>query len=105
MNTTASNTDVSPISVTLLETPLGVMVAAGNELGLSLLEFHDRRALVTELRDLGRASSRPLVTAALADAPAGVRQAAAELGEYFAGKRREFNVNLVMDGTAFERRV
>lgn len=101
---TAPTALASPVKASLLETPLGVMVAAGTEEGLCLLEFHDRRALATELREL-RAGGGPLEGVGLDEAPAGVRQAAAELGEYFAGTRQVFTVQLVMDGTAFERRV
>jgi AraC family transcriptional regulator of adaptative response/methylated-DNA-[protein]-cysteine methyltransferase len=93
------------IKATLLETPLGVMVAAGTESGLYLLEFHDRRAFATELRDLRAASGAAIEQVELSGAPSAVRQAAAEMGEYFAGARREFTVPLVMEGTSFERRV
>jgi AraC family transcriptional regulator of adaptative response/methylated-DNA-[protein]-cysteine methyltransferase len=101
------NTALAPVTVKacLLETPLGVMVAAGTEEGLCLLEFHDRRALATELRDLPTAAGAPLECVGLEGAPAAVRRAAAELVEYFDGRRKAFTVALVMDGTAFERRV
>jgi AraC family transcriptional regulator of adaptative response/methylated-DNA-[protein]-cysteine methyltransferase len=102
---TASLAPVNVIRATLLETPLGVMVAAGTDERLALLEFHDRRALVTELRDLKAETGVRLEAVELAEAPAAVRQAAEEMEEYFAGKRREFTVPLAMDGTAFERSV
>src|SRR3954451_5456643 len=40
------------LTATWIETPLGPMLAIGGDAGLELLEFVDRRALETELRDL-----------------------------------------------------
>src|SRR5262245_30473803 len=100
--TTAMETVVKAV---LLETPLGVMVAAGTERGLCLLEFHDRRALATELREIRAEAGAAIECVELDEAPGAVQRAAAELKEYFAGARREFTVPLVMEGTAFERRV
>jgi AraC family transcriptional regulator of adaptative response/methylated-DNA-[protein]-cysteine methyltransferase len=94
-----------PIVAAMIETPLGVMVVAGFSEGLCLLEFHDRRAMAAEFVDLRRRLGRSVEPKELAESPACVRQAAAELGEYFAGKRREFSVPLVMPGSAFEKRV
>jgi AraC family transcriptional regulator, regulatory protein of adaptative response / methylated-DNA-[protein]-cysteine methyltransferase len=99
--------DIATVSVKacLLETPLGVMVAAGTEEGLCLLEFHDRRALAMELRDLQTAAGAPLECVGVEEAPAPVKQAAPELAEYFEGRRQSFSVPLILDGTVFERRV
>jgi AraC family transcriptional regulator of adaptative response/methylated-DNA-[protein]-cysteine methyltransferase len=79
------------------------MVAAGTDEALHLLEFHDRRALATELRGLRTRAALEAVE--LGEAPRAVRQCARELEEYFAGTRREFSVPLEMEGTSFERSV
>jgi AraC family transcriptional regulator of adaptative response/methylated-DNA-[protein]-cysteine methyltransferase len=55
-----------------IETPLGPMLAIAGDEGLELLEFVDRRALETELR------------------------------EYFAGTRRTFDVPLRLQGSPFQ---
>jgi AraC family transcriptional regulator of adaptative response/methylated-DNA-[protein]-cysteine methyltransferase len=102
---TATGAAKGVIRAALLETPLGVMVAAGTDERLRLLEFHDRRALMTELRDLRAETGLKLEAVGLAEAPAAVRQAAVEMDEYFAGQRREFSVPLAMDGTEFEMSV
>lgn len=93
----------SPIVVTRLRTPLGEMIAAAVEEGVCLLEFHDRRALPTVLRDLPRLMRRDVVEGG--DPPAPLAQLGRELESYFAGALREFTVPLVTPGTAWERRV
>ena len=42
------------IYLQILDTPLGPMLAGATDKGLCLLEFIDRRAFVTELKDLKR---------------------------------------------------
>jgi AraC family transcriptional regulator of adaptative response/methylated-DNA-[protein]-cysteine methyltransferase len=102
---------MAELHLTVLETPLGEMLAgsvslAAEEKGdeaLCLLEFHDRRALATERLELERhfrAKWRG------ADEPTPLlRRVGAELGEYFAGKRRDFDLPLVTPGTPFQQRV
>lgn len=89
-------------SVTLawLESPLGPLVAGTTDEGVCLLEFSDRRALESELAELRRRLGPAL--------PGGHRlidQLRQELGEYFAGGRREFTVPLRYPGTPFQMRV
>ncbi len=95
------------IVVTRFETPLGEMVAAGVEEGVCLLEFHDRRALRAELRDLPLLLKREVVEARPGDmgVPAPLHHLQAELAAYFAGELRGFTVPLVTPGTAWEQRV
>ena len=40
------------INTIIIETPLGEMVAGATDEGVCLLEFHDRRILPTEYKDL-----------------------------------------------------
>jgi len=89
-------------SVTLawLESPLGPLVAGTTDNGVCLLEFSDRRALEGELEEVRRRlgpalpGSHPLID-----------QLRRELGEYFAGERREFTVPLRFPGTPFQVKV
>ncbi len=83
------------------------MVAGALETGGSdavcLLEFHERRALPTEIADLERrfGASWPDPSP-----PTGVlRQLGLELEGYFAGELREFTVPLVAPGPPFHQRV
>lgn len=85
-----------------LESPLGDLLAVASSAGLALLEFHDRRALPTELKRLR--SSEP----GMADprrAEQHLDAAATQMDEYFRGARPSFDLPLDLDGTPFERRV
>lgn len=84
-----------------LETPLGTMLALVDDVGLRLLEFVDRRGLERELVGLRRRLKCAIVPGQhpLLD------RTAAELTEYFAGRRIEFTVPLAPVGSEFQRRV
>jgi AraC family transcriptional regulator, regulatory protein of adaptative response / methylated-DNA-[protein]-cysteine methyltransferase len=89
------------LAVTRIPTPLGPMVAAADERALYLLEFADRRMLETQLKTLRRRVGCAFApgTNAVLD------RTARELAEYFAGKRRRFDVPLETPGTPFQRAV
>jgi AraC family transcriptional regulator of adaptative response/methylated-DNA-[protein]-cysteine methyltransferase len=93
--------DVSALQATELETPLRPMIAIASSRGLCLLEFLDRRALFTEMRQL---RSRFGVAIVPGTNPH-LAQLTTELGEYFAGTRRRFDVALDTKGTPFQQRV
>jgi AraC family transcriptional regulator, regulatory protein of adaptative response / methylated-DNA-[protein]-cysteine methyltransferase len=84
-----------------LETPLGTMLALADDAGLRLLEFVDRRGLERELVGLRRRLRCAIVPGnhPLLD------RIAAELAEYFAGKRLSFDVPLAPVGSPFQLRV
>ncbi|MFZ5497328.1 MAG: bifunctional transcriptional activator/DNA repair enzyme AdaA [Verrucomicrobiota bacterium] len=84
-----------------IETPLGTLLALADDTGLRLLEFVDRRGLERELVALRRRLKCAIVPGnhPLLD------QTAAELAEYFAGRRLEFTVPLAPVGSAFQLRV
>src|SRR5437763_6191400 len=86
------------LTASWIETPLGPMLAIAGDAGLELLEFVDRRALETELREL-----RKTLGAAIApgDHPI-LRRAAEQLREYFAGTRREFELPIRQRGSEFQ---
>jgi AraC family transcriptional regulator of adaptative response/methylated-DNA-[protein]-cysteine methyltransferase len=81
-----------------IETPLGPMLAIAGDAGLELLEFVDRRALETELRELARKWQRAIVPG---DHPV-LRRTESQLREYFAGDRRTFELPLNLQGTPFQ---
>lgn len=86
------------LDFTRIETPLGPMLAMAEERGLVLLEFLDRPIMpreVEELRARHGYGVRPGTNAHLV-------QVRAQLGEYFAGTRREFSVPLLTPGGEFE---
>jgi len=84
-----------------LETPLGAMVAGDFVGRLCLLEFADRRAMPGELSDLERLLGAP-------SAPGRTElhgEVERQLAEYFAGKRRSFDLPLELPGTDFQKAV
>jgi AraC family transcriptional regulator of adaptative response/methylated-DNA-[protein]-cysteine methyltransferase len=87
------------VRLTRIDTPLGPMFAGASEGRLVLLEFADRRMVPTQFKRLAR-----LLACAfeVAEDPvfAKVRR---QLGEFFAGTRREFDLPLHTPGTAFQR--
>jgi AraC family transcriptional regulator, regulatory protein of adaptative response / methylated-DNA-[protein]-cysteine methyltransferase len=90
--------DTPLLTAAWIETPLGPMLAIAGDRGLELLEFVDRRALETELRDLRRSLGIAIVPG---DHPV-LGQTRDELSEYFAGKRREFTIPLRLQGSDFQ---
>lgn len=84
-----------------ITTPLGPMFVCATERGICLLEFVDRRMLETEFSDL----QRLLKARIMAGENRHTRQMEAEMGEYFAGTRQQFEVTLDMPGSEFQRTV
>ena len=89
--------DKALLTATWLETPLGPMLAVAGDAGLELLEFVDRRALETELRELRRS----LGAIVPGDHPV-LAQTRQELREYFAGTRQGFTMRLNQRGSEFQ---
>jgi AraC family transcriptional regulator of adaptative response/methylated-DNA-[protein]-cysteine methyltransferase len=82
-----------------ITTPLRPMLAIASARGICLLEFLDRRALATELRDLRARLKLPITPGSNQH----LDQVRKELAEYFRGTLRRFDVPLDLGGTAFER--
>lgn len=88
------------VTVSWIESPLGPLVCAATDAGICLLEFSDRRKLETQFETL-----RHRFGAILPGNHPWLDQLRSELGEYFAGKRREFTIPLVYPGTPFQMKV
>lgn len=88
------------VFTTLMQTPLGEMVAGATDEGVCLLEFAGRRTLDVQLARLEELQG-PLTPGPHPHTEALKR----ELDEYFAGDRREFSVPVVLKGTEFQERV
>ncbi len=91
----------SVVHVDRIDTPIGPMLGGATEEHVVLLEFMDRRMLRTQLTRIARALRCTFDTA---DAEPLVRLRA-QLDEYFAGERREFDLPLDTPGSAFQRQV
>ncbi len=89
------------VSLAWIETPIGPMVAGATDSAICLLEFTDRRMMEKQLRTVAARLGRPLIPAEnfLVD------RLRLQLGEYFAGTRRSFDLPLDYPGTVFQRRV
>ena len=77
------------------ETPLGTMRVVGDA----------RRIDRVDLPNAAARAPDPAWRAARGALPGPLREAKRQLGEYFAGDRREFDLPLAPDGTAFQHRV
>jgi AraC family transcriptional regulator of adaptative response/methylated-DNA-[protein]-cysteine methyltransferase len=89
------------IHITRLATALGPMFACATKHGICLLEFTDRRSLEHEFKDL----RRRLNAVILPGENPHLAQLKTELGEYFQGIRKEFEVSLHTPGTDFQQAV
>jgi len=89
------------IVTTMLESPLGPLIAGATRDGVCLLEFTDRRRIETQLASLARRFCLPLVPGKHAH----LERLASELERYFAGELRDFTVPVVAPGTPFQERV
>ena len=88
------------IVTTLIETPLGPMLAGATDDGVCLAEFADRRMLPAQLDTLRRRFHRPIV----AGSHPYLDLLSTQLAEYFAGARRAFDLPLIAPGSAFQQR-
>ncbi len=89
------------LRVRWIPSPLGPLLAAASDAGVCLLEFVDRRALRSQIATLRRRFPVPVVPGANDH----LDELAAELEEYFAGRRSAFDVSIVLRGTPFQETV
>ena len=90
----------APLFAQRIDTPLGAMLAVADDEGLRLLEFTDRRALERELTILRKRFRTNVVPG---EHPH-LDTIRAQLGEYFAGTRTEFDIPLAPVGSDFQLR-
>ena len=91
--------DTALLTATWIETPLGPMLAIAGDEGLELLEFVDRRALETELREL-RAEMEPRDRARRSSDPAADR--ASSCASISPARAATFDLPLKQHGSAFQ---
>ena len=96
----AGNAPDAKVVARVLDSPVGLLVAAAVDEGLVLLEFGTERRLDSQAAALARhfgpcrVGQHPMTD-----------QAARELDEYFDGTRKQFDVPLVIRGTPFQELV
>ncbi len=89
------------VTVTRILTPLGPMFAGAVDEGICLLEFVDRRMLETQIKRLKKYLNAEFVPGQNKH----FDELNKQLKEYFDGKRKDFNLPLVLDGTEFQQKV
>ena len=93
------------LTATWIESPLGPMLAIAGDEGLELLEFVDRRALETELRELRAVDSLARSLRPSRSFPATIRSCGARRSSCAStspGTRRDFDLPLKQRGSAFQ---
>ncbi|MCU6478906.1 methylated-DNA--[protein]-cysteine S-methyltransferase [Arthrobacter sp. A2-55] len=81
---------------TVFDSPIGLLTAVANDDGLAAVYMAEHK------RRPGGETFGPLVPAAASPVLAATRE---QLGEYFAGQRREFSIPLAPAGNPFQHRV
>ncbi len=89
------------ILVNRFTTPLGPMFVCATEEGICLLEFVERDILEKEFAELQKLLKATIIVGE--NAP--IQQVKKEIGEYFKGKRKIFEVALHTPGTHFQNSV
>lgn len=89
------------LAVAPIESPLGVMLLGASEGKLCLAEFSDPDRLEAQLSRTRRCMKATLVPGR----PAPIADAESQLQEYFAGRRRRFDLPLLPAGTDMQRQV
>ena len=96
-----SRQDGERVVVTILDSPLGPLLAGANDQGVVLLEYTDRRMLEHNLKSVRRRFDCGVVPG---QHPL-LERLREELEEYFRGERKEFTLPLASRGTAFQDKV
>jgi AraC family transcriptional regulator of adaptative response/methylated-DNA-[protein]-cysteine methyltransferase len=89
------------LKVVQFATPLGPMLAIGDDHSLYLLEFMDRKGLDREVEQLHRATNSAILPGEAATLHA-IQQ---ELARYFEGELELFSTPIALWGTVFQQRV
>lgn len=97
----ARSDQASRIVTTMLDSPLGRLLAAATEEGICLLEYTDRRMLERNLATMRRRFAASVVPG---EHP-WLKQLSDELRAYFDGRLTEFTVPVAPRGTPFQERV
>jgi AraC family transcriptional regulator, regulatory protein of adaptative response / methylated-DNA-[protein]-cysteine methyltransferase len=89
------------LTSSLVETPLGTMIAIANEQFLYLLEFVDSRGVDREIEKLCITTKATIITGSTAP----IESIKKELAAYFNGTLQQFTTPIHMIGTPFQQSV
>ena len=96
-----SRTRGERVVATMLESPLGPLLAATTDEGICCLEYADRRRLEQQFEALRRRFGCAVVPG---EHPR-LEPLSRQLAQYFEGRRREFTMPLLLRGTPFQEKV
>lgn len=92
--------DAVPVRTRQIDTPIGPMTIGATDTAVVLSDFTERKLMPSQLAAVRRRFG-PTV-----DAPSPLLdRVEAQLGQYFAGTRQEFDLPIEMPGSAFQERV
>ena len=89
------------VSLDCIETPVGLLIAGATDDAVVQLEFCDLRTMESRLQRV----CRRFTSAVVLGSNDGVKELQAQLKQYFARQRREFQLPLHYPGTAFQEKV
>ena len=89
------------VRVSTLPSPVGLLITAATRDGVCMLEFADRKALMSQAASLKRWFDQPIVPGTNER----LEELHAEMAEYFEKKRTAFTIPLAIRGTPFQRQV
>jgi AraC family transcriptional regulator of adaptative response/methylated-DNA-[protein]-cysteine methyltransferase len=96
--TPGKSQDFNLITVTRILTPLGPMLAGATDDGICLLEFVDRRMIETQIKRLRKLFNAEFVPGSNKY----FEDLDKQIQEYFSGKRKKFDLPLLLKGTSFQ---
>ncbi len=89
------------LTTSQIDTPLGTLLAIGDDVALYLLEFVEKKALEREIERLQQKMKSSLIPGKTKP----IKQIESELEQYFSGKLSDFKTPLVPIGSPFQKRV
>lgn len=101
LNSIKSYSKIPPLYIRQINSPLGNMIAIGDEAGVYFFGFDDQRHVDRDIKNLVEGTKRPLCLEQLSV----LVQLEDELHDYFDGRLKEFKTPLIMRGTPFQNEV
>lgn len=93
--------EITVVNIQRFNTPLGTMIAGATENKLCILEFTDRRMLETELKQLTKLLNAKFIQSSNVV----IEKTKKQIEEYFEGKRKNFDIELLTPGSEFQNKV
>lgn len=99
--TPAKSENHNVLKASWIDTPLGLMLAIGDDFALYLIEFVDKKGLEKEIEHLRKKTKLSIVPGKTDP----IKQIETELEGYFSNKNQEFKTPIFLLGSPFQKRV